>query len=98
VINEDSVVFDDDVVEINTMESPSIHKNPMTKKKVQKKHRKTSTVWTHFDELPSTYPNGTRIRARCKFCDHKYIANNSHRTGNLQKHMKVRGGKNDHDI
>jgi hypothetical protein len=33
VINEDSVVFDDDVVEINTMESPSIHKNPMTKKK-----------------------------------------------------------------
>jgi hypothetical protein len=51
VINEDSVVFDDDVVEINTMEDPSIHTNLMTKKKVQKKRRKTSTVWTYFDEL-----------------------------------------------
>jgi hypothetical protein len=28
-----------------------------------------------------------------KFCDHKYIANSSHGTGNLQKHMKVCGGK-----
>jgi hypothetical protein len=34
------------------MEDPSIQMNPMTtKKKVQKKHRMTSTVWTHFDEL-----------------------------------------------
>jgi hypothetical protein len=33
VINEDSVVFDDDVVEINTMEDPSVHTSPMTKKK-----------------------------------------------------------------
>jgi hypothetical protein len=33
VINEDSVVFDDDVVEINILEDPSIHTNPMTKKK-----------------------------------------------------------------
>jgi hypothetical protein len=98
VINEDSVVFDDDVVEINTMEDPSIHTNLMTKKKVQKKRRKTSTVWTYFDELPSTDPNDTRIWAKCKFCDHKYIANSSHGTGNLQKHMKVCGGKNDHDI
>jgi hypothetical protein len=32
VINEDLVVFDDDMVEINTMEDPSIHTNPMTKK------------------------------------------------------------------
>jgi hypothetical protein len=61
VINEDSVTFDDDVVEIDTMDDPSIHTNPMTTKKVQKKRRKTLTVWTHFDELPSTDPNDTRI-------------------------------------
>jgi len=98
VINEDLVVFDD-VVEINTMEDPSIHTNPpMTKKKVQKKRKKTSTIWTHFDELPSTNPNDTRIWAKYKFCDHKYIANSSHGIENLQKHMKVCGGKNDHDI
>jgi hypothetical protein len=41
VINEDSIVFDDDVVEINTMEDPSIHTNSMTKKKAQKKRRKS---------------------------------------------------------
>jgi hypothetical protein len=50
-INKDSVVFDDDVVEIDTREDPSIHTNQMTTKKVQKKRRKTSTVWTHFDEV-----------------------------------------------
>jgi hypothetical protein len=50
VVNEDSVVFDDDVVEID-MEDPSVHMNLMTTKKVQKKRRKASTVWTHFDEL-----------------------------------------------
>jgi len=72
--------------------------NPMTTKKVQKKRRKTSTVWTHFDELPSTDPNDKRIWAKCKFCDHKYIANSSHGTENLQKHMKVCGGKTDQDI
>jgi hypothetical protein len=93
VINEDSIVFDDDVAEIDTMEDPSIHTNPMTKKKVQKKRKKTSTVWTHFDELSFTDPNDTRIWAKYKFCDHKYIANNSHGTGNLQKHMKVCGRK-----
>jgi hypothetical protein len=99
VINEDLVVFHDDVVEIDTMEDPSIQMNPMTtKKKVQKKHRMTSTVWTHFDELTFIDPNDTRIWAKCKFCDHKYIANNSHGTGNLQKHMKVCGEKTDHDI
>jgi hypothetical protein len=32
------------------------------------------------------------------FCDHKYIANSSHGIGNLHKHIKVCGGKNDHDI
>jgi hypothetical protein len=98
VINENSVVFDDDVVEIDTMEDSSVHTNMMTTKKVQKKRRKTSTVWTHFDELPSTDPNDKRIWAKCKFCDHKYIANSSHGTGNLQKHMKVCGGKTDQDI
>jgi hypothetical protein len=98
VINEDSVVFDDDVVEIDTMEDPSIHTNPMTTKKVQKKRRKTSTVWTHFDELLSTNPNDKRIWAKCKFCEHKYIVNSSHGTGNLHKHMKVCGGKTDQDI
>jgi hypothetical protein len=61
VINEDSIIFDDNVVEIDTMEDPSIHTNPMTKKRFQKKRRNTSTVWTHFDELPSTDPNDTRI-------------------------------------
>jgi hypothetical protein len=61
VINEDSVVFDNDVIEIDTMEDPSIHTNPMTKKRVQKKRRNTSTVWTYFDELLSTNPNDTRI-------------------------------------
>jgi hypothetical protein len=35
VINEDLVVFDNDVVEINRIEDPSIHTNPMTKKKGQ---------------------------------------------------------------
>jgi hypothetical protein len=64
VINEDSVVFDDDVVEIDTMEDPSVHTNLMTTKKVQKKRRKTSTVWTHFDELSSTDPNDKRIWAK----------------------------------
>jgi len=49
------------VVEIDTMEDPSIHTNPMTKKRVQKKRRNTSTVWTYFDELLSTNPNDTRI-------------------------------------
>jgi hypothetical protein len=92
VINKDSVVFDDDVVEINTMEDHSIHTNPMTKKWVQKKCRKTSIIWTHFDELPSTDSNDTRIWTKYKFCDHKYIANSSHGTGNLEKHMKVCGG------
>jgi hypothetical protein len=33
VINEDSVIFDDDVVEIDTIEDPSIHTNPITKKR-----------------------------------------------------------------
>jgi hypothetical protein len=33
-----------------------------------------------------------------KFCDHKYIANSSHGTGNLQKHMKNCGGKTEHNI
>jgi hypothetical protein len=98
VINEDSVIFDDDVVEIDTREDPSIHTNPITTKTVPKKRRKTSTAWTHFDEVPSTDPNDTRIWAKSKFCDHKYIANSSHGTGNLQKHMKVCGGKTNHDI
>jgi hypothetical protein len=61
VVNEDLIVFDDDMVEINTMEDPFIHTNPMMKKKVQKKRMKISTVWTHFNELPSTDPNDTRI-------------------------------------
>lgn len=98
MINEDSVIFDNDVVEIDTMEDSSIHTNPITTKKVPKKRRKTSTVWTHFDEVPSTYSNDTRIWAKCKFCDHKYIANSSHGTENQQKHMKVCGGKTNHDI
>jgi hypothetical protein len=86
------------MVEIDTREDPSIHMNQMTTKNVQKKRRKTSTVWTHFDEVPSTDPNNKRIWAQCKFCDRKYIVNNSHGTRNLQKHMKVCGGKTDQDI
>jgi hypothetical protein len=54
VFNEDS---GDELVEINTIEdeNPSIHMNPnpMTKSRVQKKRKKTSIVWTHFDEVPS---------------------------------------------
>jgi hypothetical protein len=99
VFNEDSA---DELVEINTIEheNPFIHTNPnpMTKTRVQKKHKKTSIVWTHFDEIPSKDPNDKRIWAQCKFCDHKYIANSSHGTGNLQKHMKNCGGKTEHDI
>jgi hypothetical protein len=94
VINEDSVVFDDNVVEIDTMKDLSIHTNSTTTKKVQKKRRKTSTVWTHFNELPFTDTNDTMIWAKCKFCDHKYIANSSHGTENLQKHKKVCEGEN----
>jgi hypothetical protein len=44
VIKEDSVVFDDDIAEKNTIEDHSIHTNPMMKKKVQKKRKKTSTI------------------------------------------------------
>jgi hypothetical protein len=99
VFNEDS---GDELVEINTIEdeNPSINTNPnpMTKTRVQKKRKKTSIVWTHFDEVPSRDPNDKRIWAQCKFCDHKYIANSSHGTGNLQKHMKNCGGKTEHDI
>jgi hypothetical protein len=97
VFNEDSV---DDVVEINIIEDedPSIHTNPMKKTRVQKKRKKTSIVWTHFDEVPSKDPNGTRIWENCKFCDHKYIANSSHGNEILQKHMKNCGGKTEHDI
>jgi hypothetical protein len=55
MINEDlvEVLFDDDVVELNTIEDPSIHM--MTKKKKKKRSRRsvgTSKVWTCFDELP----------------------------------------------
>jgi hypothetical protein len=97
VFNEDSA---DELVEINTIEdeNPSIHTNSMTKTMVQKKRKKTSIVWTHFDELPSKDPNDKRIWAKCKFCDHKYIANGLHGTGNLQKHMKNCRGKTEHDI
>jgi hypothetical protein len=97
VFNEDLV---DEVVEINTIEDedPSIHTNPMTKTMVQKKRKKTSIGWTHFNELPSKDPNEKKIWAKCKFCDHKYITNSSHGTENLQKHMKNRGGKTKHDI
>ena len=97
MFNEDSVNV---VVEINTIEDedPSIHTNPMKKTRVQKKHKKTSIIWIHFDELLSKYPNDTRIWAKCKFCDHKYIANNSHRTENPHKHMKNCGEKTEHDI
>jgi hypothetical protein len=35
VINEDSVIFDEDVVEIDTREDPSIHTNLITTKRVQ---------------------------------------------------------------
>jgi hypothetical protein len=97
MFNENSV---DDVVEINTIEDedPSIHTNPMTKTRVQKKHKKTSIVWTHSDELPSKDPNDARICVKCKFCNHKYIANSSHGTENLHKHMKNCGGRIEHDI
>ena len=77
MFNEDAA---DDVVEINTIEDevPSIHTSSVTKTRVQKKRKKTSIVWTHFDELSSKDPNDTRIWAKCKFCDHKYIPNSSH--------------------
>jgi hypothetical protein len=82
VFNEDLV---DDAVKINIIEDedPSIHTNLMTKTRVQKKCKKTSIVWTHFDELPSKDPNSARIWVKCKFYDHKYIANSSHGTENL---------------
>ena len=97
MFNEDSV---DEVVEINIIEDEdhSIPTNPMTKTRVQKKRKKTSIVLTHFDEVHSKDPNDKRIWAKCKFCDHKYVANSSHGTGNLQKHMKNCGGKTEHDI
>ena len=95
MFNEYSV---NDVVEINTIKDLSVYMNPMTQKRVQKKHKKNLTIWIYFDELPSKDPNDARIWEKCKFCDHKYIANSSHGTGNLQKHIKVCGGKNDHDI
>ena len=97
MFNEDSV---NNVVEINTIEDedPSIHMNLMKKTRVQKKCKKTSIVWTYFDELPSKDPNDTRIWVKCKFCDYKYIANNSYGTRNLQKHIKNCGGKTEHDI
>ena len=36
--------------------------------------------------------------AKCKFCAHKYVDNNTHGTRNLRRHMKVCEGKNGHDI
>jgi hypothetical protein len=60
VFNEDSI---NDVVEINTIkdEDPSIHMNPVTEKKVQKKRKNTLIVWTHFDKFSFKDPNDARI-------------------------------------
>jgi hypothetical protein len=36
--------------------------------------------------------------AKYKFCDHKYVDNSTHGTGNLEWHMKVCEGRNGQDI
>ena len=59
---------------------------------------KTSIVWTYFEEIPQLDPTNPTIWAKCKFCSVKYVANSSHGTRNLKRHIDVCGKKNTHDV
>jgi hypothetical protein len=76
----------DDLIELNSIEEPSICMES-GKKKVQKR-RKTSEVWNYFDHLPSTGQPDDKLRAKCKACGATYIAESSYGTGNLRNHIK----------
>ncbi|KAL2936295.1 putative AC9 transposase [Bienertia sinuspersici] len=75
-----------------TKKKPNLSGNPL------KRQRKlTSSVWDHFvmiDELDSL----GRMQSKCMKCDAKYIAESSHGTGNMLRHIRSCKGKVYRDI
>lgn len=75
----------------------SKHK-PVLSGNLGKRQRKlTSTVWEDFEMIDELDINGN-IQCKCKKCGVKYIAESSHGTGNLRRHLKSCKGKNYRDI
>jgi hypothetical protein len=98
VLGKDSVedAFDDDAVELNTLEEdPSIF---MGNKKKVKKRRKTSIIWNYFDIIPNIDLEDMEIRAKCKLCGNQYKVQSSNGYGNLNRHIEVCGGNNTPDV
>ena len=83
IIEDAFEVEDDDVVELQSLETGSVSVG--TKKK-GKKRRRTSAVWQFFDIVPNADPEDPEVWAKCKKCGHKYKAKSSFGTGNLRKH------------
>lgn len=66
-------------------------------KPVKRQRKLTSTVWDGFEMIDELDLNGN-IQCKCKKCGVKYIAESSHGTGNLRRHLKSCKGKNYRDI
>ncbi|KAK9126722.1 hypothetical protein Scep_015568 [Stephania cephalantha] len=54
---------------------------------LQRKRKKTSNVWRHFEELPKGIDG--RKRAKCNYCKSEYIHDSRFGTGNLQRHICI---------
>jgi hypothetical protein len=95
IIEDAFEVEDDDVVELQSLETGSVS---VESKKKGKKRRRTSAVWQFFDIVPNADPEDPEVWAKCKKCGHKYKARSSFGTGNLRKHAQACPGANNRDV
>ncbi|KAL2936697.1 hypothetical protein RDABS01_020146 [Bienertia sinuspersici] len=71
---------------------PNLSGNPL------KRQRKlTSSIWDEFEMIDELDASG-RMQCRCKKCGVKYIAESSHGTGNMLRHIKGCKGKIYRDV
>eukprot|EP01113_Clastostelium_recurvatum_P050328 TRINITY_DN9495_c0_g1_i4.p1 TRINITY_DN9495_c0_g1~~TRINITY_DN9495_c0_g1_i4.p1 ORF type:complete len:110 (+),score=22.17 TRINITY_DN9495_c0_g1_i4:35-364(+) len=71
------IVHEYTYVTFSTLPSGSPSPSSSAEEDAQRKKRKTSDVWDHFDETPDGF--------KCKYCPKSYQKKTS--TGNLDKHI-----------
>jgi len=87
--------FDDDVVELITIEEED-DSVCVEKEKKGHKRRRSSAVWEHFDAIRDK--EGEKLKAKCKLCGTVYLAPSTYGTGNLKRHIDSCSRRNTRDV
>jgi len=87
--------FEDDVVELTTIEEEDDYVC-VEKEKKGHKCRRTSAVWEHFDDIRGK--EGEKLKAKCKLCGTVYLAPSTYGTENLKCHIDSCPRRNTRDV